>query len=156
MRQVPAKRARGRTAEPVRTLYVPLVGGEDQVSPAASINPGSLIFSENYEPGVVYGCRRIDGFERTDGRPAPSDASYWILNFTGGDNEPTVGAFVQGNTSMATATLQAVVLTSGSWAGNDAAGYMVLTNVSGTFLNGEAVSVSIPLAFTSGFSGGFA
>lgn len=156
MRAVPSKRPKARTAERVSTAYVQLLGGEDLVSPALSINPGALMFSENYEPGIVYGYRRIDGFERVDGRPAPSDASYWIINFTAGDNEPTVGDFIQGATSMATATLMSVVLTSGSWAGNNAVGYMVLTNVVGTFVNGEVLSLSNPLAFTSGFSGGFA
>lgn len=156
MRAVPSKRQKARTAERVSTEYIPLLGGEDLVTPQLSINPGALTFSTNYEPGLVYGYRRIDGVERCDGRPRPSDASYWIINFTAGDNEPEIGAFVQGNTSTATADLSAVVLSSGSWAGNDAVGYMVLTNVVGTFINGEVLSFSNPLAFSSGFSGGFA
>lgn len=156
MRAVPPKRPRARTAEQVKTSYVALSGGEDLVSPALSINPGALTFSENYEPGLVYGYRRVDGFERADGRPAPSDASYWIINFTAGDNAPEVGSTVQGATSGAIAELMSVTLTSGSWAGNDAAGYMVLTTVVGTFIDGEILSFANPLAFSSGFSGGFA
>lgn len=156
MRAVPSKRAKARTAEAVRTSFVPLAGGEDLVSPALSINPGALTFSENYEPGIVYGYRRVDGFERADGQPAPSDASYWIVTFTAGDNEPTVGATVIGGTSGAIGELLAVVVESGTWASNDAAGYLVLTGVSGTFANGEALQFSQPAAFSSGFSGGFA
>lgn len=153
---VPPKRARANTAEAVRTAYFPLIGGEDLISPALNLAPGALTFSKNYEPGLTQGYRRIDGFERTDGRPAPSDASYWILNFTAGDNEPTVGCTFTGGTSAASAELMSVTLTSGSWAGNDAAGYLVLTNVSGTFIDGEPLQYSVPASFTSGFSGGFA
>jgi hypothetical protein len=156
VRAVPPKRPRARTAEQVKTSYVALSGGEDLVSPALSINPGALMFSENYEPGIVYGYRRIDGFERSDGQPLPSDASYWIISFTAGDNEPSIGATVIGATSGATGALLAVVVSSGAWATNDAAGYLVLSVVSGTFANAETLQFSQPAAFSSGFSGGFA
>lgn len=155
MRAVPSKRPKARTAERVETDYVILAGGEDLVSPALSIKPGALTFSMNYEPGIVYGYRRIDGFERSDGQPRPSDASYWVINFTGGTNEPELDHVVVGATSGALATLHFVVLTSGSWAGDDAAGYLVLASVSGTFVNGETLQFSEPAAFSSGFSGGF-
>ncbi len=156
MRAVPSKRPKARTAEIVRGKYIPLMGGEDQVSPGPSINPGSLTFSENYEPGIVFGYRRIDGFERTDGRPRPSDASYWIINFTAGDNEPAVGDTVIGMTSGATGEILGVTVSSGSWAANDAAGFIVLTNIVGTFVDTELLRFSGPLSFSSGFSGGFA
>ena len=156
MRAVPSKRPKARTAERVKTAYVQLLGGEDLVSPALSINPGALMFSENYEPGIVYGYRRIDGFERTDGQPAPSEASYWVIGFENGDNEPSVGHTVIGATSAAQGTLLAVVVSSGSWAGNDAVGYLVLDAITGTFVNAETLQFSEPAAFSSGFSGGFA
>lgn len=156
MRTVPSKRPKGKTAERVETAFVPLVGGEDLVSPALSIKPGSLLFSDNYEPGIVYGYRRVDGFERADGQPSPSDATYWVIGFDAGDNEPTLGTIVIGGTSGALGSLLAVVVSSGSWAGNDAVGYLVLTAVSGTFVNNEALQFSQPAAFSSGFSGGFA
>jgi hypothetical protein len=156
MRAVPSKRPKARTAERVRTEYIPLLGGEDQVSPALSIKPGALTFSENYEPGIVFGYRRIDGFERSDGQPKPSAASYWIIDFTTGTTEPPAGSRFFGGTSLAEADVLSVTLSSGSWGGGDAAGYIVLTNVSGTFINGETLSYSVPLAFSSGFTGGFA
>ena len=156
MRAVPSKRPKARTAEQVKTAYVQLLGGEDLVSPALSINPGALMFSENYEPGIVYGYRRIDGFERTDGQPAPSEASYWVIGFENGDNEPAVGHTVIGATSDALGTLLAVVVTSGAWATNNAVGYLVLDAITGTFVNAETLQFSEPAAFSSGFSGGFA
>ena len=107
MRVVPSKRPKARTAERVDTEYIPLLGGEDLVSPALSINPGALMFSENYEPGLVYGYRRVDGFERTDGRPAPSDASYWALNYDALGTGFTVGETVTGTTSTASGEIVA-------------------------------------------------
>lgn len=150
MRAVPPKRPRARTAEAVRTSYIPLSGGEDQVSPAASIKPGALIFSENYEPGVVYGYRRIDGFERTDGRPRPSDASYWVLNFDAGSADFAVADIVTGGTSLATGEVLVVSVTSGTWAGGNAAGYLILFNVVGTFQDNEAITAAGAAAVANG------
>jgi len=59
------------TADP-RTWKVQ--GGLDLTSPPSQRyrRPGSLIGCENYESRLE-GLRRIDGYERFDGRPAPSD-----------------------------------------------------------------------------------
>lgn len=150
MRAVPPKRPRARTAEQVKTAYVALSGGEDLVSPALSINPGALTFSENYEPGQVYGYRRIDGYERTDGRPAPSAASYWVLNFDAGSADFAATNIVTGGTSGATGEVLVVSVTSGTWGGGDAAGYLVLFNVVGTFQNNEAITATGAAAVVNG------
>lgn len=155
MRAVPPKRQRARTAEQVRTAYVALSGGEDLVSPALSINPGALTFSENYEPGLVYGYRRVDGFERADGRPVPSDATYVVIAFNNGSIEPAVEEAIVGVTSGATGIVLNVSVTSGSWAGGDAVGTLAIGKIVGTFINNEPLGI-LSGGFNAGFSSGFA
>jgi len=53
-----------------------LTGGLDVVSPALSISPGKAIAMVNFEPWYLGGYRRIPGYERFDGRPRPSDATF--------------------------------------------------------------------------------
>ena len=97
----------------------------------------------NYELQSRGGYRRIDGIERFDGRSSPTEASYWVLNFTSGTAAIVEGDTVDGATSGASgeALIDAVV-TSGSYSTNDASGYLVLTSVTGTFTTGEALQVS--------------
>lgn len=126
-----------------RTTYFPLKGGEDLITPLFNKKPGTLINSQNFEcdPGGRY--RRIAGYERFDGQTAPTGASYWVLNFDQGTAAISDGDTVTGASSGATgeALLDAVV-TSGSYVGNDAAGYLVLGDVSGTYTNNENLQVS--------------
>jgi len=140
-----------------QVTYYPIEGGEDLLTPAMSVNPGRLLFSKNYELDAQGRVRRIDGFERTDGHPAPSAASYGVLEFTAGDFELADGGLVVGQTSGATGTVYLSVLSSGSWAGGDAAGYAVIFNQSATpFMAGETISISSANpGFSVGFSGGF-
>jgi len=150
MRVVPIKRQRLKQVERARVEYISLFGGEDLVTPPLSIQPGTLRYSTNYEPGLVLGYRRVDGFERLDGRPKPSEASYWVLDFDAGTAAFSVGQIVTGTTSTATGEVLVVTVTSGSWAGSDAAGYLVLFNVSGTFQNNEAITSSGGAATVNG------
>lgn len=150
MRMVPVKRQRVERSEPARIEYIPMGGGEDLISPALSIQPGSLRYSLNYEPAQAMGYRRIDGFERLDGQPKPSDATYWILNFTAGDNEPTIGGVAIGATSGATGEVLAVVVTYGAWATSDAVGYLVLLVVSGTFQDNEPIVAPLQIGLADG------
>lgn len=119
-----------------------LGGGLDLTTPAIVKRPGVLIGSINHEPALG-GYRRIGGFERVDGQPAPSAASYWVLNFITGTAAIAEGSVVTGLTSGATGkALIAGVVTSGTYGGGNAAGYLVLTAVSGTFQNGENLQVA--------------
>lgn len=122
--------------------FFPLEGGLNLISPAITAPSGSAIAAKNYEP-IERGYGFVAGFERYDGQPAPSDASYWILNFDAGSAAISEGDTVTGATSSATgkALIDAVV-TSGSYGGADAAGYLVLTVVSGAFQNDENLQVS--------------
>ena len=75
------------------------------------------------------------------------------LPFDAGLDEVFPGDFVEGVTSLANAYVDQVVLTSGSWAGLDAAGYLLLKRVVGTFLNNESLEVAaVPKATANGAS----
>jgi hypothetical protein len=59
-----------------RTQYYALEGGLDTVTPALSVKPGRALAMVNFEPWYQGGYRRIPGYERFDGRPKPSDATF--------------------------------------------------------------------------------
>lgn len=136
-----------------RTYSFPLIGGLDLTTPAATIKPGMVISSKNYEPDDEGGYRRLAGYERFDGQPSPSEANYWILDFDAGTgSEPTPGDTIDGDTSGASGVLHLVVLESGAW-GVDAAGYLVLFDVVDVFDNDEPLSESAtPFATAVGIS----
>ncbi len=58
-----------------------------------------------------------------------------VIAFTSGSTEVKAGDKIHGNTSDATAIVDQVILDSGSWAGGDAAGFLLLqpASLSGTF-----------------------
>ena len=68
----------------MQAKYFPFEGGEILTDPALSQSPGSLLYGKNYEVYPEGGYRRIDGFERFDGRTKPSESLYWILEFDTG------------------------------------------------------------------------
>lgn len=117
-------------------------GGLDLTTPAIVKKAQRVIAGKNYEPRPE-GYRRCSGFERFDGRPQPHKASYYILNFDAGQAAISEGDTVTGATSGATgvALIDAVV-ESGTYGGNDAAGYLVLDHVTGTFQDNENLQVS--------------
>ena len=56
-----------------KTQYFPFDGGENLVDPVMLMNPGELHASLNYENNSRGGYDRVEGFERYDGQPSPSD-----------------------------------------------------------------------------------
>lgn len=119
-----------------------LQGGLDLVTPALRKQPGFCIAAQNYECNDR-GYGRIDGYEVYDGRPEPHLASYWILNFDSGSTEMAAGDAVEGDTSGATGiVLEDATVSSGTYGGGDAAGFVVLYNVDGTFEDNEGLEVS--------------
>ncbi|GAB5434796.1 MAG: hypothetical protein EpisKO_41660 [Epibacterium sp.] len=117
-------------------------GGLDMVTEANQVQPGSCIGAQNYE-SEARGYRRIDGYERFDGQPKPSLASYWLLAFDQGSTAVNEDDTVTGATSGASGVvLQDATVEEGSWGGGDAAGEIILYNVSGTFQDNEALEVS--------------
>lgn len=130
--------------------YFPLIGGEDLITPSISVKPGRALLTQNYELDDQGRYRLITGYEAFDGRPSPSGASYWILNFDTGvveiqDADTLTGA------GGASGEVYDVVVSSGTWAGGDAAGYVVLFKVTGTYVDDETLSVgATPVAAANG------
>lgn len=130
-------------------------GGLDLETPPMAIPVGRLIAAKNYEP-TQRGYMRMDGYERFDGRPKPSQSSYWLLYFSTGTAALAVGNVLTGATSGATGkVLELSVLTSGSYGGGNAVGYAVLTVVSGVFVAGENLQVAaVTKCVAASFIGG--
>lgn len=78
---------------------------------------------------------RVDVINATDGDLISSAylSHYHMAYSSGGTTEVTAGMKIKGATSGATARVKEVLLSSGTWAGGDAAGFLILDNVSGTF-----------------------
>jgi hypothetical protein len=124
-----------------QTSFFPLGGGLDMITPAIALPPGKVIAALNYEPDAA-GYRRVGGFERFDGRTKPSEAGYWELDFDTGTAAFLAGNTITGATSAATGVVLAdATVTSGSYGGGNAAGYVGLGAVSGTFVDGENLRV---------------
>ncbi len=103
-----------------------LKGGLDQVTPTLSTPAGMVKDGINFEVSVTGGYSRITGYERTDGRPSPSDALYRLYQVGAFIFVPAVGDTVTGLTSGATGTIAAV-----------GADYVALTRIVGAFTVGE-------------------
>jgi hypothetical protein len=124
-----------------KTQFFGLRGGLNLVTPAIELPAGHCIAALNYEPSER-GYSRVGGYERYSGKPKPSEATYAILRFADGVTQVEGGEIVVGGTSAATATaVRHGVLEGGAYANSDAAGYLVLTNISGTFQAGEDFEV---------------
>ena len=61
----------------VKSFYFPLGGGLDLLTPAIQMQPGKVFDSQNYEPEVSGGYRRVDGYERVDGRT--TTLFFWLI-----------------------------------------------------------------------------
>ena len=61
------------------------------------------------------------------------------LAFDAGTEAFNVSATLEGGTSLATATIDVVTVVSGDWSTNDAAGYLTISDVSGTFQDDEVI-----------------
>lgn len=116
-----------------------LKGGLDLETPALFKDPGSMLTCVNYEPAIIAGYSRLQGYERFDGQASPTAATYHVLNFDAGADEPNVDDNVLGGTSAATGVIIAVTVTSGTWIDNDAAGYLVISKLTGTWVDDENI-----------------
>lgn len=121
--------------------YYPVKGGLDLVTPAIALDPGKCFDAQNYILEITGGYKRTPGFERFDGRPSPSEASYWVypVNITGA---LAVGDTITGATSAATGKVLAIV-------GVD----LILGRVVGTFTSSEVLNVGgTPRATATGLT----
>lgn len=106
--------------------YMPLTGGLDYVSGSVTVKAGMLADCLNFEQVFgMTGYRRIDGYERFDGRLEPHLAQYFVLEFDGGVTEPSVGDILYTTSSLAQLIVLQVNKTSGTW-GSNAAGNMIV------------------------------
>lgn len=101
-------------------------GGLDLLTPSLSLHPGACRDMQNYEVSQNGGYGRIGGYERFDGRPAPSEAAFVIVQVSTFVTVPSVGDPIAQSSSGASGTVAAVVNNPGSC-------YMVVTETSGTF-----------------------
>lgn len=115
-----------------RVSYYPLEGGLDVVTPVQSMNPGRVIALSNFEPHFNGGYRRIDGFERFDGRPKPSEQSFTGFEVSASE-DIVLGSTVTGAPSGATGKVIGIYEDDGS-RGND---MLAVTKVTGTFVLGD-------------------
>jgi hypothetical protein len=116
------------TTPKVNYDLIRLNGGLDQVTPTLSLPPGVARRAANFECSITGGYTRIAGYERFDGRPSPSSATYNILvcTFTG---TVTVGQTVTGSISAATGSVIAVTVAS-----------VVITRETGTFVINDVLN----------------
>ena len=81
-----------------------LGGGLDLETPMMSVGEGFALEADNFEPNLNGGYRKMLGFERFDGRAAPSEQVYYTIQVADSSAE-TVGSTLTGGTSGATAEL---------------------------------------------------
>lgn len=113
----------GSTLRGINAVVYP--GGLDLVTPSLELQPGALRAAVNFECAIQGGYARIQGYERTDGRTAPSSAGFVIVQVVAFTNVPVVGDVLTQATSGATGTV-ALVNTAG-------VPYMIVTKITGTF-----------------------
>jgi hypothetical protein len=112
-----------------------LGGGLNLVAPYLAIKPGQAIEALNFEPGLSGGYRRINGYERFDGRAKPSEQGYTMLQLS-----DVAGIVVDSTVTGATSGATAVVV------GVDSAnGAIGVTAITGAFQAGESLGGGITL-----------
>ena len=123
--------------------YVSLAGGLDGIHSPVVMSDGRMIGAENYEEVFgLQGYRRIYGYERYDGHTQPHTAQYYTIAFITGSAVIAAGDTITGATSGATGKVVGVTLESGSWVRGNAAGYLVVYDITGTFVAAENLQVS--------------
>lgn len=125
-----------------RVMYdtVVLKGGLDLITPTLSLKPGVARSSVNWECNLTGGYSTIQGYERFDGRSAPSDSQFVVFNITY-VNAPSLGDTVVGQTSGATGVVCGV---------DSVSGFLAVTRIVGVFVASEQVMVGVTNTGTLG------
>ncbi len=123
--------------------YFPLRGGLDLITPTYQIQPGSMLDCHRYEIAPSGGYKPQDGYERVDGRGAPSEATFQYLVFEDQTVEVAQGTTITGNTSGASGTslVSGMVDFKGDGSLESIAGTGAFLLLSGQFVDGETISV---------------
>jgi len=155
---------RDRRIPPTRlqSTYFPFEGGVNMVDPSLSLEPGELVAADNFEIDIRGRYRRIDGYERFDGRTLPSEVVFYRIPFTIGTARdsvfdsafssafdlqiPSVGDMIKGETSGAIGSVLSVSVeditgddAAGTFSTSDAEGYVYFVVRSGTLQDGETL-----------------
>ena len=141
MRLVPQKRKHFNVPGKTDLKYIAFGGGMNLIDSQVTMPEGMLTECLNFEQ--IFGRQgysRIGGYERYDGHLEPHNASYWVQEFDTGSTEVSVGDIVTGTAASGDVLL--VELESGSWAGGDAAGRLILGNVTGSWADNDAIQVT--------------
>lgn len=86
--------------------YIPMRGGLDLVSSPLAMDEGRIIEGTNFEQIFgKNGYRRIDGYERYDGRPTPSETLYYTLPLVSGPGAIAVNDIITGASASAEVAL---------------------------------------------------
>ena len=117
----------------LKTEYFPLRGGLDLATPALSVAPGTLLDCMNFAPDLNGGYRLVGQYEAFDGQPAPSAATYYILEVAD-TSSFTVDDNLLGGTSGTTAVVVAIDATNN---------YLIITKLAiSNFSVGETVGAT--------------
>ena len=126
-----ARRDPGMQMPETKSQYSPLVGGLDVESAQLKKTPGLLMAGLNYESATENGYERVGGYERFDGHPRPSDATYAVLQAATTFSGVSVGDTVTGFMSASTAKVIQVRSTN----------QLVVTRQTAAFTAGEDLQV---------------
>jgi len=85
---------------------VPMRGGVDLSSTVVEVPPGTALDLLNFEPKLGGGYQRVSGYERVDGRAAPSDAVYYTVEVADSSGI-AIGATLLGGSSTTTSEVVA-------------------------------------------------
>ncbi len=136
----------------IRLDYQPLGFGLDEDSGLSNPQVGHLIGVENYE--LVFGdegLRRTNGYEVFDGRAQPHLAALSVIEFDTGVSEIEAGDTITGPTGSARVVRAQV--DSGTWAGANAVGRLIVTALTGTIAPNDDLEVAaVPSATATAFS----
>jgi len=155
---------RNRDIKPSRlkSTYFPFEGGVNMVDPSLALQPGELVAANNFEIDIRGRYRRLDGYERFDGRTLPSDITFYRIPFTVGTARdsvfdsafssafdmqiPSIGDLVKGETSGAIGSVLSVSVeditgddAAGTFSTSDAEGYVYFVIRTGTLQAGETL-----------------
>ncbi len=89
--------------------------------------------------GFVEDCRYI--IRRSGNTLTAQKVDWMVIPFDAGEEEPLLNEILDNDTSGATAVIDQVFVTSGSFVGNDAAGTLLVKKVVGTFSNNDVMSI---------------
>lgn len=155
-----------------KVKYFPFSGGLNIVDAALTLEPGEAIAATNFECDIRGRYRRVDGYERYDGRTLPSNVTYYRMQISAGDVDYTpfssgfstgfewttvvANSIMHGATSGAVGRVLETEVTSGDFGDEDAVAYIYFIAESGTFETSETLYLlGANAATNAGFDQGF-